>query len=291
MTEGSPTISLDDLAEALDPQILLVSFHHAESGWRSDARSLVRPVFDLWFIESGRGRVRIDGKWIAFQKNDMIIMKPGQTFQEEETEPDCSYEMYYLHFHPFGRRNPSLDTRLASILPAKMSFRLHGQLGALFSELFEVYAVQPSGYRLCLKACALHILGIVFANLRSAQSLDGLASYPRAQAAREFVIEHYRQRISLRQIAAVAGLSQSYLSALFRKYFGTSPIEYQITVRLQEAKLLLAQGRSVSRTAEQVGFSSIHYFSRVFKESEGISPRDFTRRFKRWPLTENTGSP
>lgn len=247
-------------------------------------------VFDLWFIENGKGRVRIDGKWIAFQKNDVIITKPGQAFQEEETEPGSSYEMYYVHFHPFGSRNPIQDAKLAALLPTRMAFRSHGGLSALFSELFELFAVQPPGYRLALKACALHILGVILANLQSARSLDGLASYPRVQAAREFVIEHYRERITLRQVALVAGLSESYLCALFRRYFGASPIEYQITIRLQKAKLLLAQDKSVSSTAEEVGFSSIHYFSRVFKRSEGIGPRDFTQRFKRWPLTENTGT-
>ena len=51
-------------------------------------------------------------------------------------------------------------------------------------------------------------------------------------------------------------------------------------VRIEKAKrLLIASNLSVSKVAKECGFKSLHYFSRTFKQEEGISPRDYVSSY------------
>lgn len=96
----------------------------------------------------------------------------------------------------------------------------------------------------------------------------------------EFMTEHYYEKQTLERLAKEAGLSASHYSAVFKKVTGKSPIEYLIHLRIFRAKQLLADGFSVTATAEAVGFSDIYYFSNMFKKIEGVSPTKYINERK-----------
>ena len=61
--------------------------------------------------------------------------------------------------------------------------------------------------------------------------------------------------------------------------YGTTPIKYINNLRMKKAKELLANSdMSISEISELVGFQSIHYFSRNFKEREGCAPLAYRRK-------------
>ena len=68
------------------------------------------------------------------------------------------------------------------------------------------------------------------------------------------------------------GYSSSYLSHIFAETLGTSPSEYLHTAKMDLAMRLLKQNHSVTKTAEMLGYSSIHPFCRAFKKKFGLSP-------------------
>ncbi len=84
---------------------------------------------------------------------------------------------------------------------------------------------------------------------------------------------------SLGELAARAGYSVPHFSALFRKYFNSSPIEYLIRARLHRAAYLLRDSnRRIGEAAELAGYGDIFHFSKLFKKHFGKSPRDFSGR-------------
>ena len=95
--------------------------------------------------------------------------------------------------------------------------------------------------------------------------------------AKGHIHQHYADPdLSLEQMAAVAGVSRTHLSAQFRKETGVSITEYLTMVRVEAAKQLLAgTDLRVYEVAERVGFASSEHFSRVFKRSTGIPPGSF----------------
>ena len=94
-----------------------------------------------------------------------------------------------------------------------------------------------------------------------------------------YIHENLGKRLSLNDVAAVFNLSPSYLSQLFAKYVGEGFVEHITSERIAEAKRMLARGEGrIYEIADQLGFESAFYFSRVFKKLEGVSPRDYLRR-------------
>lgn len=91
-----------------------------------------------------------------------------------------------------------------------------------------------------------------------------------------YIEDHYRDRIDIAELSRLAGVSQQYLSRLFRTETGVSPVKYINRLRVKKAKELISGTHlNISEVAFQVGFDSLYYFSRVFKQYEGISPSTY----------------
>ena len=93
---------------------------------------------------------------------------------------------------------------------------------------------------------------------------------------RDYVDKHYREKIYLSEIADTLGLSETYLSRLFKKETGERLQDYIVDVRLEHAANLLKYSEeSISKIAEYVRFPSQSYMGKVFKEKYKISPRQY----------------
>lgn len=84
---------------------------------------------------------------------------------------------------------------------------------------------------------------------------------------------------TLEELAARAGLSRTVLAERFRTAMGETPLAYLRTVRMQKAMRILAgTTRTLEQVAQAVGYQDAFGFSKVFKRSVGLSPREFRLR-------------
>jgi signal transduction histidine kinase/DNA-binding response OmpR family regulator len=91
-----------------------------------------------------------------------------------------------------------------------------------------------------------------------------------------YIHTNYRENISRCDIASHVGVSERHLARCFQQEVGLAPITYLNRFRVKVAKLLLDTGRmSITNVAMEVGFSTGGYFTRVFRDEEGISPREY----------------
>ncbi len=98
-------------------------------------------------------------------------------------------------------------------------------------------------------------------------------------AVRRYIEENLAQPITLKALAGQANLSVSQFSAEFKRHFGTSPIDYVLGQRLQQATYFLRDHNlTVSEVARRVGFNDPFHFSRQFKKRQGISPLRYRRK-------------
>lgn len=92
--------------------------------------------------------------------------------------------------------------------------------------------------------------------------------------------ENYMRQICLEDLIDLVHYNKTSLLQRFREVYGTTPRNYVIQIRLQKAKELLKDtDYSISEISDQLGFTSVHYFSRFFKEKEKYSPLEY--RMKR----------
>ena len=84
---------------------------------------------------------------------------------------------------------------------------------------------------------------------------------------------------TLDKLAQHAGLSRTSLAERFRESMGNTPLNYLRTVRMQKAMAALSESeRSLEQIAREVGYTDAFSFSKVFKRTAGVAPRDFRRQ-------------
>lgn len=148
--------------------------------------------------------------------------------------------------------------------------------------LREVQGAQ-SGYE---EACSA-LLSVVLLRLgrQEGVSLAGEPSGPRTSRecdlVRRYIDNHFKESLTLEQLAGLAHLNKYYLAHTFRREFGVSPINYLISRRIEESRFLLREtDHSLSLIAQMLGFSSLSYFSQCFRRVEGINPMQYRRQHR-----------
>jgi AraC-like DNA-binding protein len=81
------------------------------------------------------------------------------------------------------------------------------------------------------------------------------------------------------ELAEMTGFHPTYFASLFRKIVGHPPKHYIVLERIRHAKmLLLRQEDKIETISRQLGYTSVHYFCRNFKQITGFTPSEFKRR-------------
>ncbi len=116
--------------------------------------------------------------------------------------------------------------------------------------------------------------------LRSRQSGEILPSSSapdgKLQKILSYIDENYTQPIRLEELCFLFATNKSSLCRAFREECGETIVAYVNRRRITEAKRYLRDGRySVTEISAMTGFSSVHYFSRLFKQYEGQSPTEY----------------
>ena len=98
---------------------------------------------------------------------------------------------------------------------------------------------------------------------------------------REYLDEHFREKIVLEELARNFYVDKYYLTKIFKEAYGVTITAYILSMRITRAKSLL---RFTDMTIEEVGaaagMSDANYFARSFKKTEGMTPREYRRLWK-----------
>lgn len=100
------------------------------------------------------------------------------------------------------------------------------------------------------------------------------------EAARNYIGENYMSdEISLGAVASGVGMSPSYFSSVFSQETGKTFVEYLTAIRMEKAKeFLMCSGKKISEIGFEVGYKDSHYFSYIFKETQGCTPKEYRAR-------------
>lgn len=113
-------------------------------------------------------------------------------------------------------------------------------------------------------------------------SSDTLAvSDPKVAAVMRFIQAKFREPIGMEEILDAVPMARRSLERKFRQNFGMSVIDRIRQIRVNEARLLLADSEyPITLIAEKCGFSSYNYMGRVFQADTGMTPRDYRAQFR-----------
>lgn len=148
----------------------------------------------------------------------------------------------------------------------------------LMEQLVHEFTMRPIGYELACKALMLNILSHLL-RLQHARSRSLVSQHDgKLLELIENIERTPEEPWSNAIIANRLDLSIDHAAKLFKQLAGLPPNEFVHTVRHREARRLLREtDLPIERIAERIGYSSIHYFSRLFRRAEGISATEYRK--------------
>lgn len=271
----APWAPSEDLLGRLSPELRFIGRHIAAPGWRRLNKPLKRDFFDLWWVRTGSGSIKIDGTWHCFKAGDWVTVKPGERLEGESSSVEDPFEVFYLFVDPFASPRSSHGRRLARTIPTVTPGIRDPDLDRIVFRMFELWVGNNLGSCLEVKALCLQLFAKLFQSI--ADPLPVKARHSGIETALEYIKTNFHRPLSVRSLAGLAGLSPGHFSHLFSRRAGVSPVEHVVRLRMSEARLLLASGVPVKQAAYESGFRSPSFFTRCFRKRFGMSPREFAR--------------
>ena len=245
-----------------------------------------RTVFDyeIDLYLSGDRSLVIDGREYAIAPNTCVIRKPGQ----EVIARGATLDSYCLTLDlshrdrqaaGYSRFTPSTpQPRLPDSLPERLPECFPVENISLATRLFD-QVIQAQGLALSYgeKRCRVEKL-LLFLASEALRPEPVHAGNPQIHAAKQYLLDHFDQNVSLEALASRLGFSWGHFIRLFRQDCGMTPSEFLLEKRMEHARQLLSFGEiSVSEAAKSCGYNSFSLFCATFKRKYGLTPGQYRR--------------
>ena len=234
---------------------------------------------ELFFIVGGKGQFLIQDQVFPVDVNNLVIINPNVLHTED------SLNSQPLEYIVLGIDGIELATSKNSngqfcILDHYESVEISSCMRNILREM----ELKNTGYEdVCQAYMEILIIRLMRSTSLAVQSDPQVISGNRQCAAvRRHIDLHFKEPLTLEQLAEEAHMNKYYLSHAFKREYGISPINYMISRRVEESKYLLAEtDLPMSQIAQLLGFSSLSYFSQVFRRSQNISPMEYRKSVHR----------
>ena len=234
---------------------------------------------ELFYIVGGKGQFLIEDQLYPVNTNHLVIINPNVTHTE------VSLNAQPLEYIVLGIDGVELSISENSngqfcILDHFESMDI---TSCLRNILREMELKQPGYEDICQAFMEILIIRLMRSTgLSVPTEPQNSVGNHQCAAVRRYIDHHFKESLTLDQLAEEAHMNKFYLSHAFKQEYGISPINYMISRRLEESKYLLAEtDLSMSQIAQLLGFSSLSYFSQVFRKTQGLSPMEYRQDNKR----------
>ena len=228
---------------------------------------------ELFYIIGGKGQFLIGEHLYPVSANNLVIINPNVTHTE------VSLNTQPLEYIVLGIDGPELTTGGTSggqfnILDHFESVDVSTCLRNILREM----ELKNTGYEdICqayMEILIIRLMRIIDLSVLPDPQLA--AGNRQCAAVKRYIDLHFKEALTLEQLAEDAHMNKYYLSHAFKREYGISPINYMITKRIEESKYLLAEtDLSMSQIAQLLGFSSLSYFSQVFRRTQATTPMEY----------------
>lgn len=228
---------------------------------------------ELFFIVGGKGQFLIDDQLYPVDINTLVMINPNVTHTEVSLNAQ-PLEYIVLGIDGIELATSNTSNGQFSILNHYESMEISSCLRNILREMEQ----KNPGYEdVCQAYMEILIIRLMRTTALAVPAEPQTVSTNRQCAAvRRYIDLHFKEPLTLEQLAEEGHMNKFYLSHAFKKEYGLSPINYMISKRIDESKYLLAEtDLSMSQIAQLLGFSSLSYFSQVFHRTQDITPKEY----------------
>lgn len=261
--------------------VTIVAYHQDEEIEKVNARLSHNLIV---FVLSGYKEVLGKQQNIAINDGEGFFLCKGNYLLSEKFGDQQHYRSYLFFFsdefaHQFSRNHPELTKQPAESPSTLSTFSAEAPIYKYIDSLKPYLSGKSFGQSSDiaeLKMQELFLLLLHSGNNDSFKEFLRQLSTKPANKLREIMNVHYKENLSLEQLAFLADCSLSTFKRRFKKEFNTTPAKWIKQKRLEEAKFLLRSSqKNVSEICLEVGFENLSHFIQSFKEHNGTTPKQF----------------
>lgn len=275
---------LENIAENLDSKRLadvfrFVSFHSSETyGPHKHLR------IEINYVKKGNCVLHLDNESVSFREGEMMIISSelNHTF-EAGTDGTTLMQLEFLP-EVFSKFNLNIGTDTNELTPVTI-FSEENRLIKIVNNVRIMRAVQRIVNELKLKSQHYQYLVVMYyaellilINRYMDESYLPICTNESLKKAISYIRLNYQSDITITDVAEYVEISERYLRKLFAQHLNLSPLDYLNQIRINKSiELLRNTEMSVKEICFLCGFKSPQYFSRIFKQQTGVSPRDIAK--------------
>ena len=247
-------------------------YQEKEQGFLFSGES--HPMTELTYVDQGALHSVVDGQDLLLRQGDIVLYGPGQwhmQYADIGVAPrfvTISFDVSGVDLAPLLNRKFSAPQSVAALLQNMLREQ----------EVMDAYSNDIILYQLNLLLLRLQreAASPTAGKLQTANAVHSENEIIRQ--AQQFISAHIREKLSVPLVARQVDVSPSYLTALFHKNLQISPGEYIRRIKLQESKQMIRENNlNFTEIAAQLHYSTVHHFSRQFKEKFGITPTEYAK--------------
>ena len=274
------------------PRVSMSGKTKEKNGWSHSGRQMEYNLFV--YFHGGECVFDIDGEKIEYKKGNIAIVPkntPYRPYTDAGTE--------YTFFHFDGELKHCSVSSLPEIpfLSPNTKAPIYGVMkpheGNLVLDTKMDAGDEASEIEMLLTKCvnakfrhgdsadlliSLYFSEVLFHTSRVyCTRFEGDESHPPAvNRIISYINANYMRKISLDELCAELNMSKQYCMRIFKKHLHTTINDYILATRMKHAAYCLRYTyMNVNETANYLGFSSVSYFSRVFKDYYGVAPSEY----------------
>lgn len=224
----------------------------------------------LVYVTEGSAEYHFDDKIVMVEEGDLVFLVQGNTYYFKVLS-----DIYHYIYIDFEALEEDIENQKNDIYTLKN----RQMLRSTFERLNTIWLHKKYAYRLECKSILYNVLHQVFRNDSSENILND--KYRKIKNAVEYMTHHYMDKeITISLVAGMLDLCEVHFRRLFKEVYSISPVKYLNILRIERAKdLLKVKGTPISEIAELVGYSSVYYFSSIFKKETDETPTQYRNRF------------
>ena len=231
-----------------------------------------RKDFQLLYIAKGKGIFTLNGEEKVVDEGTIVLYLPGEDqyyYYSNETSP----VIYWLHFSGFNALKLLEENSLSN--GSIFSIGIKNDVFLVFDKIIKELQLAQGHY---FELCNLYIkeLTILCSRYLIEVSSPIYKQNKILEEAIEYFNDHFNKVITIKDYANGCNISCCWFIRSFKKYTGTTPIQYLTNIRMNKAKNLLHSSCfTVGEIANLIGYQNPLYLSRIFKKIVGLSPINY----------------
>lgn len=262
-----------------------------------------RVIFDyeILYVKEGEIEVLLEDKQYLGVPGDIFLFRPKKKHAIKSVgdltirQPHIHFDLIYqpdspdvkISFSPFNQLSSQEQKLFRKDLFQESAFQIADHIRPqnpviiekMIFDIINEFETKMPFSEINIKGLFIQLLVQILRENYWAQNPKVFSNMDELYKIQTYLKHNVSRKVPLEKLSQIGNISKFHLIRLFKKAFGTGPIQYHQLLRLEKAKeKILFTNSSISDIADEFGYENIQSFSRAFKKQEGVPPSFYRRK-------------